>query len=38
MGKSSSIFTCYFRYSDGEFNFEIGWFWIAVIIALAWWF
>lgn len=34
MGK---IFAFHFRYCAGEFNFEIGWFWIAAIAALVWW-
>jgi len=31
------MFNLRFKYSNGEFDFEIGWFWIAVIAALLWW-
>jgi len=33
----NSLFTFYFLYRDGSFDFEIGWFWIVVGIALIWW-
>lgn len=30
-------FRFYFKYSDGEFEFNIGWFWIFLIITLVYW-
>lgn len=32
-----SLFTFYFRKSGSEIDFQIGWFWVAVIAALIWW-
>lgn len=37
MARKSTCFTFYFRCGNGEFDFEIGWVWIALFIALAWW-
>jgi hypothetical protein len=31
------VFRAHFRYSDGQFDAEMGWFWIAVCVVLVWW-
>jgi hypothetical protein len=33
----SKVFSARFRYSDGQFDFEMGWFWVAVCAGLIWW-
>jgi hypothetical protein len=32
-----TVFTLRFRYTRGEIEYEIGWFWIAVFIGFLWW-
>jgi hypothetical protein len=32
-----TIFTLRSRYVRGGTEYEVGWFWIAVFIALLWW-
>jgi hypothetical protein len=37
MGKES-IFSFWFRYArGGGWSFHIGWFWIVVVVGIAWW-